>query len=100
MAKKVPIKLDGEFKDIIISALRYAIPRHTYIVDSTCSWIEQHPYILDDRMISVMMRDVKAQLKRYEKDGIDSVTKTDYRRLKAFYQWLCDIVNKGFDDEY
>lgn len=100
MAKKVPIKLDGEFKDIIISALRYAIPRHTYIVDSTCSWIEQHPYILDDRMIGIMQKDVASQLRYYMATGTDSVTEADYKRLRAFYQWLCDIVNQGFDDEY
>lgn len=93
MAKKVQIKLDGDFKDIIISALRYAIPRHTYIVHSTCSWIEAHPYLLDQRMIGVMMRDVKAQLKRYEHDGIDSTIAPDYNRLTAFYQFLWDIVN-------
>ena len=93
MAKKVPIKLDGDFKDIIISALRYAIPRHTYIVDSTCSWIEANPYLLDQRMIGIMMQDVKAQLKRYERDGIDSVTAPNYNRLTAFYQFLWDIVN-------
>lgn len=93
MAKKVQIKLDGDFKDIIISALRYAIPRHTYIVDSTCSWIEANPHLLDQRMIGIMMQDVKAQLKRYERDGIDSVTAPNYNRLTAFYQFLWDIVN-------
>lgn len=93
MAKKVPIRLDGDFKDIIISALRYAIPKHTYIVDSTCSWIEEHPYVLDQRMIGIMMQDVKAQLKRYERDDIDSTIAPDYNRLTAFYQFLWDIVN-------
>ena len=65
MAKKVQIKLDGDFKDIIISALRYALPRHTYIVDSTCSWIEAHPFLLDSRMVGIMKQDVKKQLKHY-----------------------------------
>ena len=94
MAKKVPIKLDGDFKDIIISALRYAIPRHTYIVDSTCSWIEAHPYLLDQRMIGIMKQDVKKQLKHYQNVGVDSITEVDYNRLKAFYMWLEDIFNE------
>lgn len=93
MAKKVPIKLDGEFKDVVICALRYAIPRHTYIVHSTCSWIEANPHLLDQRMIGIMMQDVKAQLKRYEQEGIDYVIAPDYNRLTAFYQFLWDIVN-------
>lgn len=93
MAKKVPIKLDGEFKDIVICALRYAVTRNTYIVDTVCSWIESHPYILDHRVIVVMMKDVKAQLKYYEKVGTNSITVIDYDRLKAFYQWLQAIIN-------
>lgn len=94
MAKKVQIKLDGDFKDIIISALRYAIPRHTYIVDSTCSWIEAHPFLLDSRMVGIMKQDVKKQLKHYQNVGVDSITEIDYNRLKAFYMWLEDIFNE------
>ena len=94
MAKKVQIKLDGDFKDIIISALRYAIPRHTYIVDSTCSWIEAHPHLLDSRMVGIMKQDVKKQLKYYQSVGVDSITEVDYNRLKAFYMYLEDIFNE------
>lgn len=93
MAKKVQIKLDGNFKDIIISALRYAIPRHTYIVDSTCSWIEAHPFLLDSRMVGIMKQDVKKQLRHYQNVGVDSVTEMDYNRLKSFYMWLEDLIN-------
>ena len=95
MAKKVQIKLDGDFKDIIICALRYAIPRNTYIVDTVCSWIEEHPYILDDRVINVMLKDVGSQLRYYEKQGLNSITEIDYNRLKSFYQWLNMIINHG-----
>ena len=94
MAKKVMIKLDGDFKDIIISALRYALPRHTYIVDSTCSWIEAHPFLLDSRMVGIMKQDVKKQLKHYGHVGVDSITEVDYKRLRAFYEWLEDIFNE------
>ena len=94
MARKVQIKLDGNFKDIIISALRYALPRHTYIVDSTCSWIEANPHLLDSRMVGVMKQDVKKQLKHYQNVGVDSITEVDYNRLKAFYMYLEDIFNE------
>lgn len=93
MAKRVQIKLDGDFKDVILSALRYAIPRHTYILDTTCSWIEANPQLLDQRLITLMMCDVKAQLKHYEHVGTDSVTEMDYNRLKSFYMWLEDLIN-------
>lgn len=94
MARKVQIKLDGDFRDIIISALRYALPRHTYIVDSTCSWIEANPHLLDSRMVGIMKQDVKKQLKYYQSVGVDSITEVDYNRLKAFYMWLEDIFNE------
>lgn len=93
MAKKVRIKLDGDFKDIIISALRYALPRHTYILDSTCSWIEANPHLLDQRMIGIMRKDVASQLRYYMATGTDSITEVDYKRLRAFYEWLEDLVN-------
>lgn len=93
MARKVTIKLDGDFKDIIISALRYALPRHTYIVDSTCSWIEANPHLLDQRMIGIMRKDVASQLRHYMAVGTDSVTEVDYKRLRAFYEWLEDVCN-------
>ena len=94
MAKKVQIKLDGDFKDIIISALRYAIPRHTYIVDSTCSWIEANPHLLDQRIVGVMKQDVKKQLKHYQHVGVDSITEIDYKRLREFYMWLEEVFNE------
>lgn len=94
MAKKVTIKLDGDFRDIIISALRYAIPRHTYIVDSTCSWIEANPHLLDERMVGIMKKDVKAQLKHYQHVGVDSITEIDYKRLREFYMWLEEVFNE------
>ena len=94
MAKKVQIKLDGDFKDVILSALRYAIPRHTYILDTTCSWIEANPHLLDSRMVGIMKQDVKKQLKHYQHVGVDSIMEVDYNRLKAFYMWLEDIFNE------
>lgn len=94
MAKKVMIKLDGNFKDIIISALRYAIPRHTYIVDVTCSWIEANPHLLDMRMVGIMKQDVKKQLKHYQHVGVDSITEVDYKRLREFYMWLEEVFNE------
>lgn len=89
----MPIKIDYEFRDMIICALRYALPRHTYVVDEVCSWIEKHPTILDQRMINVMLKDVKEQLRFYNKNGVDSISEIDFKRLKSFYYWLEDIIN-------
>lgn len=75
------VKLDRDLKDILISALRYALPRHTYIVDLTCSYIKSHAEFLDDRVIAVMLRDIDEYLHSYK----DS----DWDKLPGMYK--CDV---------
>ena len=49
-------------QNIVISALRYALPRHTYIVSETCDFIMEHGALLDERVINVMLRDIEVAL--------------------------------------
>ena len=90
MNEKNPITIncDYQFRDIVICALRYALPRHTYIVDEICEWIEEHHQVLDDRMLIVMKRDVEEQLMYYDEIGVDAISEIDYKRIKKFYDWL------------
>lgn len=79
---------DGEgdlrdFKDICICALRYALPRHTYVVEEVCSFVKKHADdILDRRVIGVMLRDIKEQLDYYYFHVAEMVGK---------YDWQCDL---------
>ena len=99
--KRVAITLDYRFRNIIISALRYALSRHTYIVDETCEWIEEHLHLLDDRTLNVMIRDTLDQIRYYENEGINPSNECDYRRLRAFYYCLLDYKDdqETFDND-
>jgi hypothetical protein len=88
------IKADRDFKDMIISALRYAIPRHSYIVDMTCEYIKNNAeLILDDRVISVMLRDINDHLdycKASWDEGIVTTWRCDYDTLDDLRRFLED----------
>ena len=94
------INCDYQFRDVVISAFRYAVGRNTYIVDEICEWIEQHPEVLDNRMVNVMIRDVEEQLTWYEHSGVNSITEIDYKRLQNFRGWLATyyLTEKIFDN--
>ena len=99
--KRVSVILDYRFKDMIISALRYALTSHTYIVDETCEWIEEHLNLLDDRALNVMIRDTLNQIRYYENEGTKFSDNCDYRRLRAFYYRLLDYKDEQetFDND-
>lgn len=88
------IKVDRDFKDMMISALRYAIPRHTYIVDETCEYIKNNAeLILDDRVIAVMLRDINDHLdycKAIWNEGIVTTWQCDYDTLDDLRRFLED----------
>lgn len=79
------IEIDYELKDMIISVLRYAIGRKTYITEETCSFIKKHPELIDKRVKEVMLRDLK-DLKIYYKE-----TDADYSIFKSLENWLINL---------
>lgn len=88
------IRVDRDFKDMMISALRYAIPRHTYIVDETCEFIKNNAdLILDDRVITVMLRDLNDQLDYYKhskENNLTTMWSCDYDTLDDLRRFLED----------
>ena len=88
------IKADRDFKDMMISALRYAMPRHSYIVDMTCEYIKNNAeLILDNRVIVVMLRDLNEQLDYYKRFGESNPTtmwRCDYDTLDDLRRFLED----------
>ena len=52
------IKNIYDFQDIVISALRYALGRRTYITQSTANFIKEYPEMIDDRVKRVMLNDL------------------------------------------
>lgn len=79
--EKLIIKNKYDFQDVVISALRYALGRKTYITKSTVDFVKEYPEIIDKRVKQVMLRD----LNNYFEDRI----KWEYKDDECDYQvWL------------
>ena len=52
------IKNIYDFQDIVISALRYALGRRTFITHTPADFIKEYPEIIDNRVKQVMLNDL------------------------------------------
>ena len=60
-----------DLKDMIISALRYALGRRTYITSETAEFIKRYPELIDERVKSVMLRDLEEYFQKRESFKFD-----------------------------
>ena len=59
MTNKNPvIPIDRNFEDILLSAVRYALGRETYLTGTTSAYITRLLPHLSDRALAVIMRDI------------------------------------------
>ena len=86
---KMILENNSEFKNIIISAFRYAIGRHTYILDETLEFIEEHPKVIDERVKYVMLREIDNRLSEW-----DGLWEMDKERIIEFQKWLLELEVK------
>lgn len=81
------IEITHELKDMIIGSLRYALRRRTYITSETAEFIIEHPELIDERVRSVMIRDLTEYFAEREisewKDD-----ECDYQNWLRLYNWL------------
>lgn len=91
MKKLEFIKRDLE--DIVMMALRYALPRHTYALTEVIDFIKDNEYLITDRTKTVMLRDVQEQLDRYAVDCPD-IAQIDKNTLISFKEYL---TNKNIE---
>ena len=87
---KVILNNDDSFKNIIISAFRYAICRHTYILDETLEFIEEHSQVIDERVKYVMLRDIDNRLSEWDA----GCWEFDKERIIEFQKWLLELEVK------
>lgn len=83
------IKNTYEFQDMLISSLRYALGRKTYITDVTADFIKSYPEVIDKRVRTVMLNDLRRYfdfriLYKHTDDECDYNTWCDLRK------WLED----------
>lgn len=84
-------------QDITISAFRYALPRHTYILSSTIDFLKENcEELISDRVKTVLLRDCQSQLEQYSRmKDIPNFYMIDIETIKLFYQWLTNYTPKG-----
>ena len=76
MERKIkPVKLNDDLQEMLISAVRYALERRTYMVEWTVSYIT--PLIPDfgSKELGVMLRDVSEWLYRCADGKPDDIVK-------------------------
>lgn len=79
-----------DFEDICISALRYALYRHTYVLDATITFImENADSIFNERVFGVILRDVDERIREWSRDDhYQLLYQMDYEYIKSFKDWM------------
>ena len=75
-----------DLKDMIISALRYALGRRTYITGETAEFIKRYPELIDERVKDVMLKDLEEYFQKRESFKFDD--ECDFNTWKSLYNWL------------
>ena len=79
--EKHKLKINGTIEDVsamIVSAVRYAIGRRTYIVSWTCDFVEKNLNLITDKDKRVIIKDLKSIAEYGYGDDCD---KADWLRL-------------------
>ena len=88
--KKSQIKNIRDFQDMMISALRYALGRKTYITEQTVSFIKSYKELIDGRVKSVMLNDLEVYFNM--KSNCYSIDDScDNAEWTSLNEWLRDL---------
>lgn len=74
--------------DLMISHVRYSLPRHTYIVSETIHDVKTYWSVLSSNTREVITRDINEHLKRWESDRNDTFHKLDYDSWEELADWI------------
>lgn len=94
--KPIPMYPVDEF--LVISAVRYARGRATYVVKETCEWVTEHWGELSENTRRVIARDVELEVKlrREQGDELATIARID----NPAWEKLLDIVEKEVPDDW
>lgn len=76
------IEIDETFGTMMVSAVRYALGRQTYIVSTTTNYIKFVAPKLDDRSLACIERDIRTA----SNYGHETIDKPEWIRLLAVLQ--------------
>ena len=77
-----------KLQDLMISHVRYSLPRHTYIVGETINDVKTYWIVLSSNTREVITRDIDEHLKRLESDRNDAFHKLDYDSWEELADWI------------
>ena len=92
MSWEKPIQIAPVDEFLVVSAVRYARGRATYVVEETCEWVIDHWPELSDNTRAVIARDVRleVELRRAEGEAQSALARID----NPFWEALLDTVEK------
>ena len=92
MSWEKPIIITPNDEFLVVSAVRYARGRATYIVEMTCEWVINHWDQLSDNTRAVIARDVQleVQLRREEGAEQSALARID----NPYWEALLDTVEQ------
>ncbi len=85
---------DYDFGNIMISALRYALTRKTYVSLETAEFIMNNEKYISERVCKVMIRDINRYLDDF-KQGIKVFDRCDYDTWVILNNWLYNLAKKN-----
>ena len=92
MSWENPIPLTPADEFLVVSAVRYARGRATYIVEETCEWVTAHWPELSDNIRAVIARDVRLEVELRRNEGAEQSALS--RIDNPYWERLLDIVEK------
>ena len=98
MSWQNPIQMYPVDEFLVISAVRYARGRATYVVEETCEWVIEHWTELSENTRAVIARDVQleVQLRREQGDELAAIARID----NPAWEKLLDTVEKEVPDDW
>ena len=82
MGKTQTVPITDHFELMMISALRYAIGRETYMPEITIHYIKNLVPKFTARTLFVMRRDIEEEVQRYERMGHELYMKKEWLGLQ------------------
>ena len=81
------IEIDRDLRDIVMSAVRYALGRRTTMPSATTEYIMKHRELVDNRVKQVLLRDLEYYFDKWE-CGLQTDDRCDYDTWLLFKKWL------------
>lgn len=81
------------FRGLLVCAVRYALPRHTYVVSEARDWITKLAGELNNGDLEVMRRDIEQTLEEHER-GYRRLHECDRETWQEMFQFVDNLLQE------